>query len=258
MTTAMLDAALDLARAGWEIFPCIPRGAFAKAPYKDPALGLEHGHLHATSDPKTIKRWWRRWPNAMIGARVPRTMLVIDIDPRKGGDLAELIKLVGQLPPTLSVWSGRNDGGHHLYFRVPVDLETTSTRLPKGIDLKKGGKGYCIVPPSIHPVTGQPYRWELHEPAILPYRLRELLTPPPKPIYRAGAAGNANGAGLIRTVAETKEGGRHDVLVWAAGRAVKDGILDQVEEELVAASVSTGYPERDARRTIDSMRRPRS
>jgi Bifunctional DNA primase/polymerase, N-terminal len=175
--SAMLDAAFGLAAVGWEVFPCIPKGTFAKAPYKDPALGLEHGHLHATSDPNLIERWWRRWPNAMIGARVPSTMLVIDIDPRKGGDLAGLIKLVGQLPPTLTVWSGRNDGGQHLYFRRPTDLQTTSTRLPKGIDLKKNG--YCIVPPSIHPATSQPYRWEMHEPAILPYRLRELLAPLP-------------------------------------------------------------------------------
>ncbi len=94
-----------------------------------------------------------------------------------------------------------------------------------------------MVPPSIHPTTGQPYRGELHEPAILPYRLCEQMTPPPKPICRAGLTGNASGDGLIRTVAEAEEGGRHDALVWAAGCAVNDGILDQIEEQLIAASL---------------------
>jgi hypothetical protein len=82
--------------------------------------------------------------------------------------------LVGDLPDTLTAWSGRNDGGSHLYFlRPPGPL--TSTRLPEGIDLKING--YMIMPPSIHPATGLPYRWEDHPVASLPSRLRELLAP---------------------------------------------------------------------------------
>jgi hypothetical protein len=107
-------------------------------------------------DPDQIKLWWTKWPNAMIGAAVPESLLVIDIDPRNGGSLQALTDLVGALPETLTAWSGRNDCGHHLYFlRPPGPL--TSTRLPEGIDLKING--YCIVPPSIHPATGLPYRW---------------------------------------------------------------------------------------------------
>lgn len=52
----------------------------------------------------------------MIGAPVPEALLVIDVDPRNGGKLAELQLLTGRLPTTLTVWSGRNDGGRHLYF----------------------------------------------------------------------------------------------------------------------------------------------
>jgi hypothetical protein len=171
-------AALELAARAWEVFPCWeynykidpktgePEGA--KAPR------TAHGHHDASRNPDQIKAWWRRWPNAMIGAAVPDSLLVVDVDPRNGGDLEKLIALVGDLPPTLTVWSGRNDGGRHLYLlRPPGPL--TSTRLPEGIDLK--ASGYCIVPPSIHPATGLPYRWEDHPVASLPYRLRELLRP---------------------------------------------------------------------------------
>jgi hypothetical protein len=148
----MVDHALELAGCAWEVFPCWeynykvdpktgePEGA--KAPR------TAHGHLDATMDPDVIKAWWQRWPDAMIGAAVPALLLVIDIDPRNGGSLQALTKLVGALPETLTAWSGRNDGGCHLYFlRPPGPL--TSTKMPAGIDLKVNG--YMIMPPSIHP-----------------------------------------------------------------------------------------------------------
>ena len=242
----MVDHALELAACAWEIFPCRPGGPQAKSP-----LTL-HGHHAATMDPDVIKAWWTRWPDAMIGAPVPDTLLVVDIDPRNGGSLAALEAITGALPPTLTVWSGRNDGGQHLYYQRPPG-PLTSTRLPEGIDLKVNG--YCIVPPSIHPATGQPYRWDERRPAAeMPPKLRLLLCPAPKPVQTfTGTA--KNGSGLIRKVAEATEGQRHDVLVWASFRAQADGILDKITNDLVAAAVSTGETETSARRTIASVRR---
>ena len=204
--TAMLHAALDLALHGWKVFPCDWRaGKREKAPLND------HGHLEATTDPVVIRHWWSKWPRAMIGAVVAGWFVVIDVDPRNGGDLEKLIELVGPLPPTLTVWSGRNDGGRHLYFQRPLG-PLTSTRLPAGIDLKLGGRGYCILPPSIHPVTGQPYRWESGEPVIMPARLQELLTPASKPIYRRSDGVVPTSDGLLRTVAQTPVGSRNNAL----------------------------------------------
>src|SRR5215217_6630164 len=111
--------------------------------------------------------------------------LAIDLDPRKNPNcLADLETLTGPLAETLTAWSGRNDGGRHLYYLRPAG-PLTSTQLPTGIDLKV--RGYCIVPPSIHPATGQPYRWEWRTPVTLPSRLQELLRPAPQPvpIYRS-------------------------------------------------------------------------
>jgi hypothetical protein len=182
------------------------------------------------------------------------SMLAVDLDPRKNPNcLADLEAFTGPLPATLTAWSGRSDGGRHLYFLRPAG-PLTSARLPKGIDLKVNG--YCIVPPSIHPATGQPYRWKQHPVPAIPPKLRELLRPAPQPVHTFGDT--KNGSGLIRAVAEAKEGDRHDVLVWAAFRARDDGILDQMADELTAASVSTGYPETSARNTIASVRRAAS
>jgi hypothetical protein len=239
-------AALELAAAAWEVFLCKWTGPYAKAPM------TINGHLNATTDPDKIKIWWTKWPNAMIGAKVPDSLLVIDLDPRNGGDLEKLVALVGDLPPTLTVWSGRNDGGRHLYFLRPYG-PLTSTRLPQGIDLKVNG--YCIVPPSIHPATGLPYRWESREPAALPYRLQELLTPlPPRPITRVGSNGSA-AVGLVRKVAAAQEGNRNKVLFWAACRAAEAGTLNLIEDQLLAAATSAGENEAKARRTIASARR---
>jgi len=107
--------------------------------------------------PKTlikIRDWWRRWPDALIGAVIPPLLMVLDIDPRNGGSLAGLESIVGPLPATFTAWSGRNDGGRHLYFFRPQRQPLVSTRLPNGIDLKTNG--YMIMPPSLHPATGQP------------------------------------------------------------------------------------------------------
>lgn len=130
-----------------------------------------------------------------------------------------------------------------------------STRLPKGIDLKVNG--YCIVPPSTHPATGLPYRWEHHPVAAPTPKLRELLRPQPQPVHTFGDT--KNGSRLIRAVAEAQERSRHNVLVWASFRAQDDGILDQISEELVAAAVAAGgETDSSARRVIASVRRAAS
>lgn len=244
----MLAAAWELAGAAWEVFPCKWAGPAAKAPM------TVNGHLNATTDPDLIKLWWTKWPHAMIGARVPNNCIVIDIDPRNGGSLEALTDQVGDLPETLTVWSGRHDGGRHLYFLRPAG-PLTSTRLPKGIDLKVNG--YCIMPPSIHPTSGLPYRWQDEDASALPMpaKLAELLRPAPRPpIVRS--SGNASAVGLLRTVAGAPEGNRNNVLYWASCRAAESGILnDQVEALLINAAVTAGETESKARRTVASARR---
>ncbi len=241
----MVEAALDLASKGWRVHPCRPQGPKAKSPL------LPHGHLEAASNPEKICGWWARWPNAMIGAVVPESLFVLDIDPRNGGSVEALEAVAGTLPATLSTWSGREDGGRHLYFLRPRG-ELTSGNLPPGIDLKLNG--YLIMPPSLHPSTGRAYRWEPHAVASVPPALREVLRPPrPEPSRTQGRQPECSA--LVRLVGRLTAGERNRGLFWAACRATEKGLLPAVEDDLVAAATSVGLPEREARKTIVSARR---
>ena len=244
----MLAAALDAAAAGWAVLPCAPGGARAKAPLTG------HGHHDASRDPAVIAAWWTGHPAAMIGAAVPATLLVLDIDPRNGGSLPALVEALGELPATLTAWSGRGDGGRHLYFARPPGA-VVSTRLPPGVDLKVAG--YCIVPPSRHPATGQPYWWEHAPVAVLPPAALAALRPPARPVLarRLGPTPVGAGRGLVAAVAGAGEGQRNSVLYWACRRALEEEHDASLLEELGDAAVAAGLPPTQVRATIDSARR---
>jgi hypothetical protein len=247
----MLAEALALAARGWAVFPCVERGPEDK--WKSPYT--EHGFKDATDDPGRIRAWWSRWPAAMIGAPVPPVLLVLDLDPRNGGQLDAL----PPLPATLTAWSGRGDGGRHLYFLRPPG-EFTSTRLPRGWDLKING--YCILPPSLHPATGQPYRWDERDPVALPAAVRDLLRPQAASRFRQPfQPAHGDGRHLVEFVARQEHGKVNDALYWAAKKAALEGILtNALAAALVAAAgqaagtQATEAGKRQSWRTIGSAR----
>jgi len=198
--TALRDAAMAYAAAGYQVFPlrgklphancpaCEPRSP-AYQPHPSAGCGHElcHGLYAATSDPDRINRWWARWPTANVGARVPRSLFVLDVDPRAGGldGLARLEADHAPLPPTRVSLSGRGDGGAHRWFLHPggaLSVAGLRQRGYGGLDLKTH-HGYVVLPPSRHPATGKPYAWAepVLEPAEPPAWLACLLAPPQAP-----------------------------------------------------------------------------
>ncbi|WP_311519601.1 bifunctional DNA primase/polymerase [uncultured Actinomyces sp.] len=167
----MLEAALIYARAGWRVLPCRATGAKAKAPH------ITKWQHNATTDPSTVKRWWNKWSNALIGVMVPDDVVVIDIDPRNGGSVQALEALAGGvLPPTLIAVSGGRDSGRHLYYKRPEGFDKSVIGCLPGIDVIVSGR-FMIAPPSLHPDTGRPYRWENKtQPAMMPTGLIQALT----------------------------------------------------------------------------------
>lgn len=95
---------------------------------------LGHGVHDATTDLPTIVAWWSTWARGLnIGGHVPENVVVVDVDPRHGGDqaLAELERKHGRMPDVFGEISGRGDGGRHYWFRRPPGT-TGSAGRPAG------------------------------------------------------------------------------------------------------------------------------
>lgn len=258
--TSMAPWVADYIEAGYEIFPLrgkLPHAGCAECTPSSPRYRqhqgadcagtpgheLCHGLLAATNDLERVARWWTRWPNANIGARVPKSLLVLDVDPRHGGHdrLAELEARHEPLPPTRVSYSGRGDGGHHRWFLHPGG-KPSGSRLGEGLDLKGYG-GYVVLPPSRHPDTGGLYRWAepLADPAPLPGWLRRLVLPATLTPARSLQSPNRKPQGYVgkaieAEVAQLKQEGGHPALTRAAfrlGQLAHLGITKSEEAQLI-------------------------
>lgn len=147
-----LDAALGLARRGWSVLPLQPGE-------KRPLIRWEKLQETPAGEAE-IRRWFASWPDANLGIVTGAVsgLIVLDIDPKHGGDdsLRRLEALHGPLSATVAAVTG--GGGRHLYFAHPGGVVRNRAGLAQGIDLRGDG-GYVVVPPSRHP-SGRFYEWE--------------------------------------------------------------------------------------------------
>src|SRR5438128_1578448 len=163
----MLDAALAYAQRGWSVFPvhtivngqCSCDNTTCASPGKHPRT--THGVQDAITDTSTIEQWWTQWRDANIGIRTGAVsgLVVLDVDPRHGGDasLEEWKALYGHdfLTTLISCTGG---GGLHLFYAYPGQPVRNKVGLAPGLDIRGDG-GYIVAPPSIH-VSGNRYVWD--------------------------------------------------------------------------------------------------
>lgn len=165
-----------------------------------------HGWLDATRDLGELERRRLAQPHATnVGVQPGMSGYVgVDLDEAKPREatpalirLLEVAEQHGGLPATLTCRTG--SGGRHLWFREHPDHELgqrngvpnpATGNVESGVDYR-GRKGYLVAPPSIHPKTGQPYRWETpsgqFEPDLvlpMPDWLVEFLDPPKAQLSR--------------------------------------------------------------------------
>lgn len=133
-----------LAARGFDIFPI---KAAAKAPplWKDwPAKAAPDAS------------WWGHSPLDNIGIHA-KGMLILDIDPKKGGyETIERLKLFEDFPRTLS--SRTPSGGEHWYYRLADQRRAANTveLLGPGVDTRSEN-GYVVAPGST--TAAGEYRW---------------------------------------------------------------------------------------------------
>jgi hypothetical protein len=158
--SGMLDAALQYAGRGWQVFPCNPKN-------KQPLT--KHGFKDATTDPATIQRWWRQNPNAIIGVPTGAAsgIFAVDLDrkqPLPGMEMKDGVASwnawIAEFGNVETLSAETPGGGQHRIFKwqegfsnIPLD------KLAPGIEIKGEG-GYIIVAPSRIPRYGsENYRW---------------------------------------------------------------------------------------------------
>ena len=209
----LLDAALDYARLGYPVFPCVPG---RKVPL------TANGRNAATTDENQIKAWWAAVPRANIGL-ITDGLVVIDIDgadnpwptdPDAGADLANA-------PTSVTPRGGR----HHVYLQPDgKTYKSTASRLAEDVDTRAMG-GYICVQPSI--LENGEYQWidglELNIP-------RTALPTPPAWLEKmldniqAGKTPGKTSAVVIGDSNPLPEGSRNDALTRLAGTMRRVGM----------------------------------
>jgi putative DNA primase/helicase len=200
-------------------------GAKCKSPGKHPRTYT--GLKEATTDAQKILKWFRQKPDANVGGTTGEAsgLLVMDIDPKSGGDLSltDLIEAYGdEWLDTLKVRTG--SGGFHFFFEYPkgLDLRNTAGKIAPGIDTRANG-GYVVLPSSKH-ASGNLYELiDDARPRPLPAWLLERLTAtkaqPPSKVISFQAKERASSGGII------PDGQRNDALfrigcaLWGKGEA---------------------------------------
>lgn len=252
----------------WQLFP---QAEGTKVPIKG-----TRGLNEASANRAQLMVWAKLYPRANIGLRCgPESgVIVIDIDPRNGGDktLANLAKKGLVLPDTVE--ASTPSGGRHLFYayddRVCV---SGSNKLGPGIDICTNGHAVTL-PPSYNAERGKFYRWVRSPRGTdlprLPRWVIDMLKPKPMPKvapmpridfanlqgYRRQAMADLDR--MAKRIAALADG-RHEAPFKAGaslGVYVHHGVLDPglLEQAVMAACQSNGaltkYKPQDLRKQI--------
>ena len=95
---------------GWRFHPLESRG-------KKPLL--TSWPSAASKDLQKLEQWSRQFPGCNWGVVTGEAFFVVDIDGQLGRDTVAQWEAQGYiLPPTLTVYTGRDEGGEHRYYQV--------------------------------------------------------------------------------------------------------------------------------------------
>lgn len=131
-------AALNLARAGIPVFPVDAK--------KHPLVKWKGA---ATTDEGQVRKWWKRWPDAMpaFPTGEPSGIAVLDLDRKDGKDGVEALRRLGFEAESAFVVETAS-GGLHLWFKHTLGLRCSVGQDKDGlagVDVR-GERGFAVAP----------------------------------------------------------------------------------------------------------------
>jgi putative DNA primase/helicase len=171
MNLLISDQAISFVRAGFSVLPLqypveVESGLACSCSNRDCRSLAKHpvgrlvpeGLKDASRNEDVVATWFqgdRPW-NIGIVTGQDSGLVVLDIDPRHGGDdsLAAIEKEHGPMPSTCRFSTG--GGGTHILFQHPgCSVPNSAGKIGPGIDVRGDG-GYIVAPPSRH-ISGARY-----------------------------------------------------------------------------------------------------
>jgi hypothetical protein len=212
-----------------------------------------HGFKDASTDPRSIQRWWTRCPGALIGVPTGENFVVVDVDLQH--PQAQEWLATASLPATRTHLT--RSGGRHLLFRPHARVRCTAGKIWPHVDTRGHG-GFIIWWPAcgldvLHP----------HMLAPVPDQILQALQPPQtseRPTagtINIGKNADAKIVGIIRAVASAREGERNQITFWGACRLAELVIQNRIDRStaidlIVEAASRTGITRMEALRTVHS------
>lgn len=248
------DQALDYAeKLGWYVFPCHwvrEDGSCSCNDEKCESKGkhplgaaVPRGVLEATTDPKLIRHWWKRYPEANVAVHCgPSGFIAFDLDSYKEIYQPDAVDALLSDDDQDTVTNLTPSPGQHLLYKNSVRYGNNRKLFPPGIDIRSWG-AYIMIPPSNH-VMGV-YQWEAdnspfdREMREIPDKVKALLDE----MERRATDGRAKAAERAFDVAPELEKVAEALTFipnWSASD--KDGGLSYDEWMAVLMAVHSSYP----------------
>ena len=233
------------------------------SPAKHPFAKLAaNGLRDASKNPAVVDRWFQNSElNIGVATGAISGIVVVDIDPRHGGDetLAKLERQHGPLPQTWRFLTG--GGGEHILFQHPGGrVPNSAGKVGPGIDVRGDG-GYIVAPPSRH-ISGRSYAISVdHHPddvtlAAVPAWLFALLRQRTRD-GKVAAKPIADWRAMVSSC--VAEGERNRTIASLAGHLLRNRIDPRVSIELLQAWNRTRcnppLPDAEVTRTVRSIAR---
>lgn len=144
INTKLEQALFYCEELGWSIIP-VNRD-------KTPLIEWKK-HQNQKADSNEIRAWFKAFPEVNIAVVTGKisNLVVVDIDPRHGGDKKYFKDIK-------TIFAKTGGGGWHYYFQYKEGVKN-QVQIRAGVDIRGEG-GYVVLPPSNHK-SGNAYEWIL-------------------------------------------------------------------------------------------------